>query len=126
MTDTLAQRVAAAVSRRGGEGRKCSNSGGCPDPGHKSVDCPGCVAFKPKPLAENVAWLKAWMLATHERECVLLEILTATPASKESMRFTYNLENASGLAKFTTSMMLRLTDDRLAECILEAEGMVEK
>ena len=95
--------LAEAVKRRGGEARRLVARG---DTGGKLYQHPDC--YEAKPFPELLAWLKAWFLADRNRASVLTIAIDGI------------IDTSSIL--FAIEDVLRMTDDALAEAMLEAEG----
>ena len=120
----LAQRLADAMTKRGGDGClpwRCSTCGTIRGKAHTSPSCRNLGGYawrrKPKPDAENAAWLKEWMLANVARAEELVLVIRE--------RFAGDLEYTPDASKEAVEFMLRMTPDQLAACLLEAEAAIE-
>ena len=67
---------------------------------------PKWIEDTPKPISDNLAWLKAWMLADRRRTLILLDVLSVACRKEDGVPFAL--------------FMLRLTDAQFAECLIEA------
>ena len=105
----LARKLADAVTLKGGEGYKdrCQ-----PDP--MALEPYGT----PKPLAENAAWLKAWLLADTGRRDELVLVIRE--------QFATDWEYPPDASEEAVLFMLYMTPSEFAECLLAAKGRVPK